>query len=160
LKREPSTAARSLRAASLAITVVSLVAFSTIAYSFYADYEALSGGQRPGGPPPNQSVRTVVNNTSATTYVNITVTNNGLYPLTVGLSCLSSNGSVVVKCSNSSITVPPGSKQILHFVMNLQNLSQAPPGNFTVMGDISLSLPPFVSVNIIRPIASSSEQGG
>ena len=160
MKREPSTVARSLRAASLAITVVALVAFSTLAYSVYADVNGVAGTLGSGASSPNVSVRTVVNGTSETEYINATIPNRGLYPLVVGLSCLPSTGSVRVTCSDARITIPPGGAQTMHFTMVFQNLSFTSVNTISVKGNVSLALVPFASVSMIAPFFSAAGQEG
>jgi hypothetical protein len=160
LKREPSTAARSLRAASLVITVVSLVAFSTIAYSFYEDVTGVVGALGSGSQTPSITSSTVVQGTSATIYVNATIPNRGLYPLAVGLTCLPSNGSVTVTCADATVTVPPGQEQTLHFAMNLQNLNPSGPNNISVAANVTLAIEPFVTFVISTRFVSGGGQAG
>lgn len=159
MKREPSSVTRSLRAASVVITVVSLVAFSTIAYSLYSDVNAVIGTLG-SGPSEGVATSTVLKGTNATIYINATVPNAGLYPLSVGLSCLPSNGSIKVSCSNSSVTVAPGGQQTLRFTILLQNLSLTSPNNFSVEGNLSLSLIPFGSASLKVPIGTAGGNRG
>jgi len=160
LKREPSPVVRSLRAASLAITVVAIVAFSTMAYSVYMDVNGVVGALGSGRSPTNFSVRTVINGSSETEYFNATIPNRGLYPLVVGLSCLPSTGSVNVTCSKASVVIPPGGEQTMHFTMVFQNLSFTSVNTISVKGNVSLSLVPFASVSMIAPFFAAPEQGG
>ena len=153
MKREPSPVTRSLRAASLVITLVSIVAFTTVAYSFYTDVTAVVGALGSSNSK-GVSTSTVVNGTTAIVSVNATVPNPGLYPVSVSIFCLPSNGTVHVTCSNSGVTVPPGTSQTLRFTMALSNLSSTAPNRFTIDGNISLSLVPFGSVSIVKPIAA------
>lgn len=160
MKREPSTVAPSLRAVSLAVTLVSIVAFSTMAYSAYADYSGVLGvlGQSSGSPAI--ATRTVVQGTSATVYLNVTIPNDGLYPLGVGLSCISPGGSNQVSCSSASVTVPPGGQETLRFAMTVQNVNASSSSGIQAKGNLSLSLVPFASLNIVVDLGSLAAQGG
>ena len=159
MKREPSPAASSLRAAALAITAVVLIAFATIAYSFYADYTAVAGSLGPNGRPTGISSNTVVQGTSATVYINATIPNDGLYPLAVGISCFPSNGTITVTCSNQEVTVSPGDVQTLRFRMDLVNLSLTEPNNLSVKANVTLAIEPFVTLVIGTRFVSAGGSG-
>ena len=160
MKREPSMVGRSLWAASVVITVVALVAFSTLAYSVYADVGSVGRSLSSSSSPSGYTTSVAVNGTSETEYVNATIPNAGLYPLVVGLSCLPSNGSVRVTCSNTEVTIPPGGEQTMHFAMVFQNISFTSTNTVSVKGNVSLALVPFASVSMVVPIISASERAG
>jgi hypothetical protein len=159
LKREPSPAARSLRAVSLVLTVVGLVAASTLLYSGYQDLTGVLSGlsQGPGG---HVSATTVVQGPTTMILLNVTVPNHGLYPLVVGLTCVSSNGTIVVSCNNASVSIPPGSSETIHLVMTLENTNQTQVQSFRVQGNLSLTLRPFASFSVLFPFVSTSQGGG
>lgn len=159
MNREKSTVRSSFGAVSLAITVVSLVAFSTMAYSVYADYNGAIGivGQQPANP--GITYKTVYQGASVTVYLNVTIPNKGLYVLRVGLSCLSTSGSGVA-CTDASVTVPPGSEQTLHFAMTVSNPQTQGSFPAGVRGNLSLSLVPFASFNMVLDLSSLVGRGG
>ena len=160
MKREPSSVARSFRVVSLVLTVVGIVAFTTVGYSANADLNSVVGALGSGTSSRGFATSVSVNGTSETLHVNATIPNAGLYPLSVGISCLPSTGSVKVTCSNSSVSVQPGQKQVLRFTMVLENLSAITAGGISVRGNISLALQPFASMSLVVPFSFSPEQQG
>ncbi len=149
---EHHTATRSLRAVSLAITLVSLVAFSSIAYSAYADYNATVGALKPGSQGSAIAVRTVTAGDTVTLYVNVTVPNRGLYTIGVGLSCVP-GGALKVACSNAEVSIPPGATQVLQFMAVASNVS-SPQQLAPLKGNLSLSLSSFASLSIVVDLGS------
>lgn len=141
MSQEQSTTARSLRAVSLAITLVTLVAFSTVLYSIYAEYGAAVSVLGDGGPGSGISAKTVIDGTGATLYVNATIPNRGLYPVKVELSCDTlTDGS----CMPASVVVPPGGQETLRFGLGVSSEDGVP----TAKGNLTLSLVPFASLEI------------
>jgi hypothetical protein len=159
LKHEPSTVARSLKAISIVITLISIAAFSTIAYSAYADFAGVFRIMGQGGASPNMSNSAVVQGNSIVVHLNVTIPNDGMYPLTVGLSCLPSNGTVLVTCPAASVTIPPGGEGTLHFTMNIQSPSLADLSGLHTEGNLSLSIEPFASISVIIGLGSVQAQG-
>lgn len=159
MKHEHSIIASSLRAASLAIVLVSLVALSTIVYSIYTDYNGAIGVVGKNQAAPTVSAKTVVQGMTAKTYLNVTIPNRGLYTIRVVLSCLS-NISSGVTCANASVTVPPGGEQTLHFVLTTQDFDQQGAVPAGVKANLSLSLIPFASLNIVVDLSSLVEENG
>jgi hypothetical protein len=152
LKLEQSTVASSFRAVFVTIVFVSLVALLTIAYSVYADYAAL-GVVGQNQPISNISTKVTATGTTTTVYLNVTIPNRGFYDLRVELSCLSNTSSAVI-CTDANVTIPPGGEQTLHFIFTVLNQGQqgfVPAG---VKGNLSLSLIPFASLNIIVDLSS------
>ena len=156
MKREPSTVARSLRAVSLVITLVSLVAVASIAYSGFADISGVLGvvGQNPGSS--GVATKTVTQGTSTTVYLNVTVPNDGLYPLTIGLSCQPSGGITQVTCITAGVTIPPGGQQILHFAVTVPS-SAAP--NIHANATLAVALEPFASFSIVIDLGRLVSRG-
>jgi hypothetical protein len=151
LKREESTVSSSLRAVSLVILLVSVVAFSTIVYSAYVDYNGVVGAVGTSQATPAVSVKTVVEGTTTSVYLNITLPNDGLYDIRIGLSCLT-NTSSDVTCSDASVVIPPGEEQTLRFTMTAENQQGVLPSG--VKGNLSLSLVPFASLNLVVNLSS------
>jgi hypothetical protein len=155
-------AARSLRAVGLAITLVSLVAFSTIIYSAYTDVSTIFSTLGSGSGSSAIAAREVVQGSTATIYLNVTMQNKGLYPIMMAISCLNSQGANVT-CNSPSVTVAPGMKQTLHFVMVISGFSRTQGGtsnNIHVNGTVLLALEQFASITIAVDLGSLVQQGG
>ena len=159
MKREPSTAARSLRAASLAISLVALVAFSTMVYSVYADYTGAISIFSGSSGSTGISATAVRSGNTTTVYLNVTISNKGLYVLGVSLSCEPSAGSVSVTCADGSVTIHPGGEDTLHFVLTLTNQDGISLSGIPIKGSLSLSLQPFASLDIGVDLSSLLGQG-
>ena len=149
---EKSPVDRSLRAVSIIISLVSIVAFSTLAYSVYADYEGVVNvfGGHGGSPVASE---TVVNGSDVTQMLNFTVPNKGLYPITVSLSC---SGAVTAKvtCDNATATVPPGGSGVLAFAITLHNATSGGASLPSVPGTLALSISPFATLRLSFDFAS------
>ena len=139
---------------SIAITVVSLVAFSTLVYSVYQDYTVVASNVS-GGIRENVAVQ----GSAATVNFNVTIPNGGLYMLVVGLSCAPGNGSVSITCNNAVVTVPPGTTQTLRFVMVVSNVTQATLSDLQVQGTLSLTLQPFATMSLSLNLAQFGGEG-
>ena len=159
MKLEQSTVACSFRAVFVAIVLVSLVTFLTIAYSVYADYNGALAIVGQNLAIANVSAEATAEGTATTVHLTLTIPNRGFYDLRVGLSCLS-NTSSEVTCTGASVTVPPGGEQTLQLVFTVLNQSQqgfVPAG---VKGNLSLSLIPFASLNIVVDLSSLAGEKG
>jgi hypothetical protein len=158
LKPEHTTAARSLRAVSLAITLVSIVTFATVIYSAYAGYTTVLDISRSGTSAV--SATTVVQGSSETLFLNATVPNKGLLPIQVNLSCAPSHTDV--SCPSASLTVGPGQTRTLHFNMTVTNFAQylSNPGGLHVNGTLTFELVPFAGLSVSVDLATLVHQGG
>lgn len=156
MKSESSTAARSLGAVSLAITLVSLAAFSSIAYSAWADINGVIGTVGQGPRSSAIVAETVTRGNSITLYLNVTVSNKGLYPLTVGLTCQPSS-TAKLTCQPASAIIPPAGQSTLHFSMTVLNASQT---SIQANGTLSVTLQPFASVDVGLNLGSMLNRGG
>jgi hypothetical protein len=120
LTEERSTAARSLRAVSLAITLVSIVTFSTVIYSAYQDAEGLVGS----GTGAGISVGNTLSGGNMTIVVNATVLNRGLYPISFGvLFSARADGELLSQSSSSPVSVQPGGVSRATFSTTISFLS-------------------------------------
>jgi len=149
LKAEQSTAGRTLRAVSLAITLVSVITFVTLGYSAYAGYREVAGLSQ-GGSNPAITSQTTVTGSSATIAISAKVANSGFYSLGLSMACPQGNASANLSCSSTSITIPPGQTQTLRIVINVKDLSQLRGGtsNLHLRGNLTASLLPFASITI------------
>jgi hypothetical protein len=159
LKREPSILARSLRAVTLVIALVSLITFSTVGYTVYADVSNVFNTVRGGAPTSAITAKTVVQDSAELVYLNVTLANKGLYPIILSLACLppERNG---ITCTSPSITVLPGQSQTLHFMMTVENYSQSAAGGLHVDGQVVVALEPFASIAVTVDLGNLVAQGG
>ena len=159
MKREPSILAHSLRVVALIIILVSLVTFTTVGYSVYADVSSLTNTL--GGRSPNSAInaKTVVKGSAATVYLNVTLANTGLYPTHLSLICLPPVESGIT-CTSPSITVLPGKSQTLHFMMTVENYPQSAAGGLHVDGQVEVALEPFASMNLTVDLGDLLARGG
>jgi len=146
---DESTAGRSLRSVSIAITVLSIVVFSTIAYSAYQDSaEIINVSGSPSGTPAI-IVSTVYHGTTAFVLVNITLRNDGLYPLVFAASCIRTPGGFNATCSLPSTTISPGQTTTVHLNVTVSGISPTTgTGGKPIDADFMLALEPFISMQV------------
>jgi hypothetical protein len=159
LKREPSILARSLRVVALVITVVSLFTFSTVGYTAYAGVSNVISIVGGSSPTSAITAKTVIQGSAATVYLNVTLANNGFYPIAISLTCLPPGGSGIT-CTSPSITLPPGQSQTLNFTMTVENYSQFILAGRHVDGQLVVALEPFASITVAVDLGSLVTLGG
>ena len=157
VKRKTPTGIWALRGITVAITLIVLLVIGTVAYSAYEDYSAikaeLAGGsqQAVGAALIRGSVETVS--------INITVPNNGLYPLNVTLTCNYPTPNVA--CQRASVDVSPGGEGVLRFRMTVSNVSSfESSGNTVVNGTVAISMTPFVGLTVGTDFGGFVKTGG
>ena len=157
MKPVPSIASSSLRAVALAITLVSVVTFSAVLYSAYADFNGIVNNVQSGSH--NIIVTPVTSGDSATLYVNATIPNDGLLPLQVSIACTSTQPGVT--CNQASMTVPPKLTGQLKFQVSVADISQLQNGlsGLQVNGTITAELVPFASISATIDVGSFLRQG-
>jgi len=158
LKPEPSFLAHSLRALTLTITLVTLVALSTVGYTIcvnVSDTLNLIGGN---SRTPAITAETVIQDSTATFYLNVTFTNNGFYPVGLSLTCIPPNGSGIA-CDSPSIAVLPGQSKTLHFVMTEGNSTQGLVSHLHIDGMMEVTLKPFASIDLAVDLGSLISRG-
>jgi len=146
-----------LRGVTVAIALVVLLVIGTVAYSAYEDYTAVRS-EFAGGS--QQAVgEAVLNGPAETVSINITVPNNGLYPLNVTLSCDYPTSNVV--CQGTSVDVAPGGQGVLRFRMTVSDLSEFEgSGNQVINGTVAISMAPFVSLTVGTNFGGFVKPGG
>ena len=159
MKREPSILASSLRVVVLVIALVSLVTFSTVGYSAYADVSNIINTVGGGSPTSSITAEIVVQGSAAIVYLNVTLANRGLYPIALSLTCLPPSGSGIA-CTSPSIRVLPGQSRTLRFVMTVENYSQYAVGGMHVDGQVVVTLEPFASIALAVNLGTLVTQGG
>lgn len=155
---EKSIVAGALRAVSLAITVVSILTFATVAYSAYQDYSGVLDLSHTGTPAIES--KSVVQGSSVTVFLNATIPNKGLLPLQASVGC--APGQPDVSCAPASMTVAPGEVGTLRFQITVTNFAQlmASPGGLHVNATWSFSLVSFAGFSASLDLGSLIHQGG
>lgn len=156
MKPEQSTGGKSLRIVGLAITLVSVVVFSTIAYSAYVDGRGVISAITGAGVAP---IKTVATKTDTTILVNITIPNDGLYPVSLSFECSPPPGSPL-SCSTANITVPPGQTGFLNFSITMDNATSGSLSGLSLPGNATVSLDPFASITVSFNLGHIVSQGG
>ena len=146
-----------MRAVTVAVALVVIIVVASVGYSAYEDYTAvraeLSGGSQ-------QAVgRAVLQGQTETVSINITVPNSGLYSLNVTMTCSYPNSNVV--CQRTTVNVPPGQQEVLHFRLVVANLAQFTSlTDHRINGTVDISMPPFVSLSIGTDFSGFVSTGG
>ena len=161
MKTEPSLAERSLRSTSLAIALLSIMVFSTLAYSAYADASGvLKVFGNSSSAAPVRVTTTTQGNTTEVTF-DVTLQNNGLYPIEVSGSCPSTPGGLNATCSMPTTAIAPGQSTSFNFTLSLSALTlQSRAADEPLYVDFTVALAPFVSLSITANLASFVEAGG
>lgn len=140
------------------MALVSLITFSTVGYSAYADVSNVLNTV--GGSSSTSAITTkaVVQGSTEVVYLNVTLANGGLYPVDLSLACLPSDGNGIA-CTSPSASVLPGQSQTLHFVMTIDNYTQALAGAPRIDGQLEVTLVPFASINLTVDLGSLITRG-
>lgn len=157
VKRKTPIGIWALRGVTVAVFLVVMLVVGTVAYSAYEDYSAVKA-ELAGGSKQAAGVA-VLRGPSETVSINITVPNNGLYPLNVTLACDYPTSNVV--CQRTSVNVPPGGEGVLRFRMTVSNFSQfEDSGNQVINGTVSISMSPFVGLTVGTDFGGFVKSGG
>ncbi len=159
MKHEPSILASSLRTVTLVIILVVLVTLSTVGYSAYADVSNVVNTVGGGSQTSTITAKTVVQDSTATVYLNVTLANKGLYPIALSLTCLPPGGNGIT-CTSPSITVLPRQSQTLHFVMTVENYTRFVAEGMHVDGQVVVTLEPFASITVAVNLGTLVARGG
>jgi hypothetical protein len=151
---------RTLRAVGLAITLVSIVTFSTLGYTIFADVQGFVGSLQSGSGPAI-SGSAVLQGSTLLLDLNATVQNQGLYPLSITLSCSSAQQEGAT-CTTAQATIPPGQTSTLVFRMAIPNGTEYTSGakQLHINGSATLALEPFASVTITKDFGTLFRPGG
>ena len=104
------------------ITLVSIVTFSTIAYSVYVDVSGVFSTLSSPGKQGSASQLVVTGNT-AKLDLDYSIQNSGLYPLLVAFSC-QPDANAPLSCADVSVSIPVGSTQVVGFAITVSDLSK------------------------------------
>jgi hypothetical protein len=152
---------RSLRAVGLAITLVSIVTFSTLGYTIFADVQGFVGTLQ-SGPGSALSGSAVLQGSILLLDLNATVQNQGLYPLSITLSCPSTQQQEGATCTTAHATIPPGQTSTLVFRMAIPNGTVYTSGAKQLHINVSaaFALEPFASITVTKDLGTLFRPGG
>lgn len=157
MKPKTPTGIKLLRVVSIAVTLISLVVIGSVLYSAYTDYRAVqdefggAAGHRP-------TVNITTEGTARMVTLSFTVSNRGLYTLTVSLSC--DNPPPDIVCSPASVNVPSGQEKVMQFQFTVSDYSKyAVPGSLHINGTVGVQMAPFVDLSVGTDFASLASPG-
>ncbi len=106
------------------------------------------------------TAKTVLQGSSATVFLNVTVPNRGLLPLQASITCYPNQTDV--SCVPANMTIGPGQVGTLHFRMTVSNYAQLEenPGGLRANGTLSFVLVPFAGISVSVNLGSMVHQGG
>jgi len=154
LKRVSSTLRGSFRGVAVAITLVSIITFSTIFYSVYRVYQSLtaSGGLK------GITKTTVIQGTMVVFSLNGSIPNNGLYPIDLSFTLSAeSGGRLLTKSTSTAVKLMPGQNRAVNFTsqIDLLSLTNATNPQRFLLNESTVSL--FTTLNAeLEPFASMS----
>jgi hypothetical protein len=157
MKRRTPAGIWVLRGITVTVAVVVILVAGTVAYSAYEDYTAVRSELTAG---PQQAVgRAIIQGSSETVSINITVPNRGLYTLNVTVSCDYPTSNVV--CQPSQVSVPAGQEGVLRFKMTVADVMQfEDSGSTKINGTVAVRMEPFVSLLIGTDFGEFVSTGG
>lgn len=159
MKRATWTVRGSLRIVAIAITLVSVITFSTILYSVYREYQSLSAAGALRGVQAGGAIQ----GTSVLFTVNGSIPNSGLYPIDLSFSIAAeSGGQVIAKSTSPAVRLLPGQSRAVSLTSQLNLLSSLSnvtnPQRFllnqsviSLVTTINAGLEPFASISIGSP---------
>ncbi len=157
MSRATSTLRGSLRTVAIAITLITIVTFSTIGYSLYKEYESITSsnalqGIKSGG---------VIRGSSIVFSLTGNIPNSGLYPIDLSFSFdAESAGQVLAKNTTSTVRLLPGESRAVNFssAINLLSLTNVTNPQRFILNQSEVSL--FTTINgAMEPFASISIGG-
>ena len=151
--------ARSLRATGLAITLVTLVTVSTFAYSFGAEFDYLRSTLGGGAASPGIHVQVGFAGSTLTVGINVSMKNAGLYPLTIGLSCI--NPAVInATCSSSNVDIMPGRSGSAKFTIVVHGVPSLTAAlSLRLDAKVHVEMQPFGAGDAVFDVGSLIQRG-
>ena len=143
----------------MAITLVTLVAVGSVAYSASQDYQGIAGsfGSRQG---PALHVGIIQVGLGAVAWVNASILNKGLYPIQVSFSCDQPQPQNVT-CTAREVIIAPGSNDDFDVKIVVPDLAAFTAGVTPhIPGNLTLRLDPFASMSLRVDLGSILVQGG
>lgn len=155
LKRKAPTGIKLLRLVTVLITLLVILVLGSIVYSVYEDYTAftsnLNGAQFAG--------KAVLQGSSETITMNVTVPNKGVYPLSVAVACSPRTTNVV--CQPAEVVVQPGQQGVLRFRLTVANVQQfLSSGDHRIDGTVTMELVPLSTLSVSVDFGGFIKSGG
>ena len=158
MKRATWTVRGSFRGVAIAITLVSVITFSTMGYSIYREYQSLTAS----GGIKGVKATTVVQGTKVVFALNGSIPNSGLYPIDLSFSIAAeSGGQLLTKSTSTSVKLLPGQNRAVNLTSQIDLLSLANVTNpqrfllnqstISLITTINAGLEPFASITIGTP---------
>ena len=143
---------------SILVLLAVIVGFLAVGYSTYQDFQGITGsfGGNAGKGVPLQLVES--GNTAQGT-LNATISNPGLFPLAVDLSCSAAQASYVT-CVPASLTIPPGGQGQLVFHITISDLDALEAAGGGLNGTVKVQLVPVLSLTLGTTFARFEGEGG
>ncbi len=160
---------RALQLVSLALTVVTITAVATVAYSGYLEVSYLQSGFQAKEPP----LRFEPINGQQALVLNITIPNQGLYPLELSVgTAFMYKDNIIASNESSVVTIPPGSSgplrvillvRLQDFLKNSELASKLRTGGapVSITLKVTATVVPFLSVDakLAIPCTATSDSG-
>ena len=154
MKRVSSTLRGSFRGVAIAITLVSVITFSTIGYSAYRVYQSLTA---PGGLK-GITTTMIVQGTKVVFSLNGSIPNNGLYPIDLSFTISAeSGGQLLSKSTSTAVKLLPGQNRAVNVTsqIDLFSLTNVTNPQRFLLNQSTISL--FTTLNAkLEPFASLS----
>ncbi len=158
MSRATSTLRGSLRAVAIAITIISIITFTTMGYSIYREYETLSSSGALQGIRSSGQIR----GTSVVFSVSGSIPNKGLYPIDLSFSMdAESGGQVLARNTTTTARLLPGENRVVNLTSQINLLSLTNVTNpqrfilnqsvISLFTTLNAGLEPFASISIGTP---------
>lgn len=135
-----------IHAVSIAIAALVVFSFATVFYSAYVDYRGISNNV---DSPQYHSVSRSFSGKNETVSVSLTIPNDGIYPITVSVSCPEPDAVGGITCEKSTVTVPAGGERELLFQMTVGNVDAFENAmSQNINGTVTIQLAPFASISV------------
>jgi hypothetical protein len=158
MKAKTPTGIKVIRAVTISIAIVVVLVVGSVVYSGYAEYRSVTSEFKQG---QGGVVGETVQGAGAVFSANITIPDQGVYPITATISCGQSESSFNVYCQPASVTVQPGQTGVLRLQIHVQDLTAYEnSANRRVNGTLAINMPPFVSLAVATDLSSLIQQGG
>jgi len=139
---------------AIAITLVSVITFSTMGYSVYREYQSLTGS----GVLKGITATTTVQGTKVVFSLNGSIPNSGLYPIDLSFTISAeSGGRLLTKSTSPAVKLMPGQNRAVNITsqIDLLSLTNATNPQRFLLNDSTISLITTVNAGL-EPFASMS----
>jgi len=139
---------------AIAITLVSVITFSTMGYSVYREYQSLTAS----GVLKGITATTTVQGTKVVFSLNGSIPNSGLYPIDLSFTISAeSGGQLLTKSTSPAVKLMPGQNRAVNITsqIDLLSLTNATNPQRFLLNDSTISLITTVNAGL-EPFASMS----